>query len=76
MTEQPGGAAALSGAAEALLWNLYQRACGARRPDAVLADPKAVELVGYRTFGPPAASNPIEHRAICPALQRIGRRAV
>ena len=45
MTEQPRGAAALSGAAEALLWNLYQRACEARRPDAVLADPKAVELV-------------------------------
>ncbi|MBO8193574.1 class I SAM-dependent methyltransferase [Streptomyces oryzae] len=49
----------LSGVPETLLWNLYQRACEARRPDAVLADPKAVELVERidypfeETFGPP-----------------------
>jgi hypothetical protein len=30
---------------ETLLWNLYYRALEARRPDAVLRDPKAVELV-------------------------------
>lgn len=36
---------ALDGVPETLLWNLYQRATEARRPDAVLRDPKAVELV-------------------------------
>ena len=35
----------LDGVPETLLWNLYQRAAEARRPDAVLRDPKAVELV-------------------------------
>ncbi|GAB3985416.1 class I SAM-dependent methyltransferase [Actinoallomurus acanthiterrae] len=35
----------LDGVPETLLWNLYQRATEARRPDAVLRDPKAVELV-------------------------------
>jgi len=30
---------------ETLLWNLYQRAAEARRPDSVLTDPKAAELV-------------------------------
>ncbi len=51
MTEQPRGAAALSGVPETLLWNLYQRAAEARRPDAVLADPEAVALV--ETIGYP-----------------------
>jgi O-methyltransferase involved in polyketide biosynthesis len=36
---------ALAGVPETLLWTLWQRAVEARRPDAVLADPKAVELV-------------------------------
>ena len=30
---------------ETLLWTLYHRAAEARRPDAVLRDPRAVELV-------------------------------
>ena len=35
----------LEGVPETLLWNLYNRAVEARRPDAVLHDPLAVELV-------------------------------
>jgi O-methyltransferase involved in polyketide biosynthesis len=35
----------LSGVPETLLWTLWQRAGEARRPDAVLVDPLAVELV-------------------------------
>jgi O-methyltransferase involved in polyketide biosynthesis len=35
----------LTGVPETLLWNLYHRAAEARRPDAVIDDPKAVELV-------------------------------
>lgn len=35
----------LTGVPETLLWNLYQRAGEARREDAVLRDPKAVDLV-------------------------------
>jgi O-methyltransferase involved in polyketide biosynthesis len=35
----------LDGVPETLLWTLYLRAAEARRPDAVLSDPKAVELV-------------------------------
>jgi O-methyltransferase involved in polyketide biosynthesis len=35
----------LGGVPETLLWTLYHRAAEARRPDAVLHDPKAVELV-------------------------------
>jgi O-methyltransferase involved in polyketide biosynthesis len=35
----------LSGVPETLLWTLFHRAVEARRPDAVLADPMAVELV-------------------------------
>jgi len=34
----------LTGVPETLLWNLHHRALEARRPDTVLADPKAVEL--------------------------------
>jgi len=37
-------AANLSGVPETLLWPLYARAAEARRPDALLCDPKAVEL--------------------------------
>jgi O-methyltransferase involved in polyketide biosynthesis len=35
----------LQGVPETLLWTLYQRAAEARRPDAVIEDPMAVELV-------------------------------
>jgi O-methyltransferase involved in polyketide biosynthesis len=35
----------LGGVPETLLWTLYHRAAEAHRPDAVLQDPKAVELV-------------------------------
>src|SRR6266545_2431280 len=35
----------LAGVPETLLWTLYHRATEARRPDAVLADPLAVEVV-------------------------------
>ena len=37
--------AELEGVPETLLWTLYHRSVEARRPDAVLHDPKAVELV-------------------------------
>ena len=36
---------AQEGVPETLLWTLYHRAVEARRPDAVLQDPKAIELV-------------------------------
>lgn len=35
----------LTGVPETLLWNLWNRAAEARRPDSVLEDPRAVELV-------------------------------
>lgn len=35
----------LQGVPETLLWTLWQRAAEARRPDAVIQDPRAVELV-------------------------------
>jgi O-methyltransferase involved in polyketide biosynthesis len=35
----------LGGVPETLLWTLYQRSIEARRPDAILADPRAVALV-------------------------------
>jgi len=40
-----GGPVELSGVPETMLWTLYYRATEARRPDAVICDPKAVELV-------------------------------
>ncbi|MEV4612512.1 class I SAM-dependent methyltransferase [Kitasatospora sp. NPDC049258] len=44
--DQPTGVAAeLAAVPETALWTLYQRAVEARRPDAVLQDPTAVELV-------------------------------
>jgi O-methyltransferase involved in polyketide biosynthesis len=39
------GAVELSGVPETMLWTLYYRASEARRPDTVLQDPKAVEVV-------------------------------
>jgi O-methyltransferase involved in polyketide biosynthesis len=50
----------LWGVAETLLWTLYQRAVEARRPDAVLDDPLAIDLVDRieypfaERFGTPA----------------------
>ena len=38
------------GVPETLLWNLYFRATEARRPDAVLRDPRAVELIDSIDF--------------------------
>jgi O-methyltransferase involved in polyketide biosynthesis len=35
----------LGGVPETLLWTLYHRSVGARRPDAILTDPRAVALV-------------------------------
>lgn len=40
----------LEGVPETLLWTLYHRASEARRPDAVLEDPKGVELLGAIDF--------------------------
>ena len=40
-----GGPVELTGVPETMLWTLYYRATEARRPDAVLRDPKAVEFV-------------------------------
>lgn len=50
----------LGGVAETLLWTLYQRSLEARRPDAVIADPLALQLVDRieypfaERFGAPA----------------------
>lgn len=55
----------LSGVPETMLWPLYNRAAEARRPDAFLQDPKAVEIadcIAYdyaRSFGKPDASHAI-----------------
>ena len=40
----------LQGVPETLLWTLYHRASEARRSDAVLHDPKAVELLDAMAF--------------------------
>ncbi|MFE3323221.1 class I SAM-dependent methyltransferase [Streptomyces sp. NPDC059176] len=45
MADSPNLPVDLSGVSESLLWNLYQRAAEASRRDAILRDPKAVELV-------------------------------
>src|SRR5262249_60049094 len=41
---------ALDAVPETLLWNLHHRAAEARRPDTVLPDPRAVELVDTMDF--------------------------
>ena len=46
----------LEGVPETLLWTLYHRALEARRPDPVLHDPAAVELVDASTTRSPSAS--------------------
>jgi O-methyltransferase involved in polyketide biosynthesis len=61
----------LEGVPETLLWTLYQRAVEARRPDTVLEDPKAVELldrIDYpfrERFGDPRMSQWQALRARC-----------
>ncbi|GAA1935124.1 class I SAM-dependent methyltransferase [Kitasatospora viridis] len=44
-SDEPSVSVELDAVPETALWTLYQRAAEARRPDAVLHDPKAVELV-------------------------------
>jgi hypothetical protein len=52
----------LEGVPETLLWTLYHRATEARRPDAVLRDPKAVEppnVVKLETLRLPPGRGPL-----------------
>ncbi|MHA6757835.1 class I SAM-dependent methyltransferase [Streptacidiphilus sp. PAMC 29251] len=66
-------ASALKGVPETMLWTLHHRAAEARRPDTVLADPLAVELVEavdfpfVERFGHPRAvlAQAIALRAAC-----------
>jgi O-methyltransferase involved in polyketide biosynthesis len=52
----------LDGVSETMLWTLYDRACEARRPDGILADPDSVRIcnaIDYdfvRRFGEPVGS--------------------
>ncbi|QIE27008.1 hypothetical protein SBC1_37160 (plasmid) [Caballeronia sp. SBC1] len=52
----------LDGVSETMLWTLYDRACEARRPDGILADPHSVRIcnaIDYdfqRHFGEPVGS--------------------
>jgi O-methyltransferase involved in polyketide biosynthesis len=52
----------LDGVSETMLWTLYDRACEARRPDGILADPDSVRIcnaIDYdfmRHFGEPVGS--------------------
>ncbi|MFC1414000.1 class I SAM-dependent methyltransferase [Streptacidiphilus sp. N1-12] len=70
---QDSRASALKGVPETMLWTLYHRAAEARRPDTVLADPLAVELVEavdfpfVERFGPahPLVAQAIALRAGC-----------
>ena len=61
----------LEGVSETLLWTLYQRAVEAGRPDSVIDDPKAVELLERidfpfeERFGPPRLGQWQALRARC-----------
>jgi O-methyltransferase involved in polyketide biosynthesis len=60
----------LTGVPETLLWNLYHRAAEARRPDTVLDDPKAIELVEaidfpFERFGEPRTAQWHALRVLC-----------
>jgi O-methyltransferase involved in polyketide biosynthesis len=60
----------LDGVPETLLWNLYHRAAEARRPDTVLDDPRAVELVDaidypFARFGEPRLAQWHALRVMC-----------
>jgi O-methyltransferase involved in polyketide biosynthesis len=49
----------LGGVPETLLWTLYHRSIEARRPDAILTDPRAVELVDEIDYRSPTASGAV-----------------
>jgi O-methyltransferase involved in polyketide biosynthesis len=60
----------LDGVPGTLLWNLYHRAAEARRPDALLEDPRAVELVEaidfpFERFGEPRMAQWHALRVLC-----------
>ncbi|GLY72012.1 class I SAM-dependent methyltransferase [Actinoallomurus iriomotensis] len=60
----------LTGVPQTLLWNLYHRAAEARRPDGLLDDPRAVELVDaidfpFERFGEPAMAQWHALRVLC-----------
>lgn len=60
----------LKGVPETLLWNLYNRAAAARRPGALLDDPRAVELAesidyDFGRFGEPTLAQWHELRVMC-----------
>ncbi|MDN3358396.1 class I SAM-dependent methyltransferase [Actinomadura sp. DC4] len=60
----------LDGVPETLLWNLFHRAAEARRPDALLNDPRAVELVEaidfpFEKFGKPQMAQWHALRVLC-----------
>lgn len=58
----------LTGVPETMLWPLYNRAVEARRPDALLHDPRAIQIadaIAYdyaRSFGPPESGQVIRAR--------------
>ncbi len=55
---RPMASARLEAVSETLLWTLYHRATEARRRDAVLRDPKAVELIETIDFPSRSGSGP------------------
>jgi O-methyltransferase involved in polyketide biosynthesis len=60
----------LTGVPETLLWNLYHRAAEARRPEGLLEDPWAVELVDaidfpFERFGKPTMAQWHALRVLC-----------
>jgi O-methyltransferase involved in polyketide biosynthesis len=71
----------LDGVPETMLWTLWLRAGEARRPDAVLADPRAVELVESIDFdfegrfgaagGPPSQWQALRSRVFDDAVRRF-----
>ena len=71
----------LSGVPETLLWTLYYRASEAARPDAVIDDPKAVELLATIDYpfaerfgaagGPPAQWQALRSRTFDAAVRRF-----
>lgn len=69
MDQSTVDASLLHGVASTTLWTLYNRASEAARPDAVLHDPVAVDLLAAidypfrETFGEPDQSHPL--RAVC-----------
>jgi len=72
-----GIAPGLTGVSETMLWSLHNRACEARRPDAILSDPHTIRIhdaINYdfaRHFGTPGGSLAARAAAIDRTL-RIG----